>query len=328
MPYLGRPTLPQRLEVALLAPPAFAKAPEGLSAALAERRARRSAMSGGGRSGRASSSSASGTSGDSSGDVLGGRPVENLPATPGATWRIAEGVRGAFELVPETPAKDQEKPSWSLVWRPIASAMTADVPDPTAQSRPAVGEAEEESRVFNPAARAAEQLEPDLDLGRSVLATGLTLCTWEAYRGRKFIDKHQVVKAEELPAYVRMNVETLSGTRIEWVFEVGWVIGAEPGTVIRATPGATVGGAGAGSPPQPVETNGQPVPATPTTPARPATGTPVPGTSTPAQPVRPMSPGRTTPSQPAQAAPPPKPPGATPRPAPSKGNGLSPKAAP
>ncbi|MBX3358181.1 MAG: hypothetical protein KF745_07115 [Phycisphaeraceae bacterium] len=180
----------QRLEVAVRAAPAFAKAPDDAPA-------RR----------RAPEPKRTGLSPDTS-DTTNAAPQE---------WEIADGVRGAFELTRDEPQRGDTRPTWILWWRPIASAATAVIPD--------AAPADSDSLSAPPAP------EP-VDMGRARLASGLVECRWDVYRKREWLSEASATSSQELPAYVRLKVQTRSGTRHEWLFEVGWSTGAEPGTVV------------------------------------------------------------------------------------------------
>lgn len=259
MSWHGRLVAPQRLEVALLAPPAFPEPPVGMDRRTWQERQRRAKTS----PARREDSQRDGTS----------------TTTPARAWTIAEGVRGAFELTLETAGKNQTEPSWTLAWKPISSATTARIPTGT-------------GRDAAPNDTLADAVgADDADPGRAVLATGLTACRWEVYSNRRFVEDCAISLAEQLPAYVRMSVATVTGNTMEWVFEVGWSTGAEPGTVVTgaaAAPGASANGA-ASTTGTPATTPGTPVVPTPPAmrPVRPMPGSgpmPTPGTVKPITP--------------------------------------------
>ena len=70
------------------------------------------------------------------------------------------------------------------------------------------------------------------DLPETKILSGLVDAHWQAYRRRQFVPKMISVNAKELPAYVEFKFETVEGRREDWLFEVAWSYGAEPGTVL------------------------------------------------------------------------------------------------
>jgi type II secretory pathway component PulJ len=70
------------------------------------------------------------------------------------------------------------------------------------------------------------------------LLSGLQTCHWTAFRGRKERDKITAKYDSHLPAFVELEVVTASGRRENWIFDVAWTIGPEPGSVLAEAPDA------------------------------------------------------------------------------------------
>lgn len=114
----------------------------------------------------------------------------------GGPSRIAPGVRGVFELTREMVG---DRPGWTLWWR----ALPPPGSSPTAARL-------EEARVR--------------------LISGLVYCRWEIFRNNEFHREARATKVGDLPAYVTLELETADGQWQQWMFEVGWGVGPEPGT--------------------------------------------------------------------------------------------------
>lgn len=159
--------------------------------------------------------------------VLTQAPVRGIHNVPGAFRRVSRttgnrqvsrvsddgGFRGVFELRPshrvdkpglmgrDAQSQDdrvaelsgQRPQSWTLWWRPV---------DPTVQ--------------VDPLAAAADAV---------VVATNLVRCDWQVFEVDHWSDQYAAVFATDLPAYVKMQVETTSGLAGEWLFEIGWTVG-------------------------------------------------------------------------------------------------------
>lgn len=159
---------------------------------------------------------------------------------------LAPGVRGVFELVPDGVdplgslgpntglegwrPRQTSAPGWTLWWRELPPVPTEvdDEADPDAPRR-SINEAEAEQLVRLAAAR------------RVPLLTGLRWVRWEVYRGKRFDTRSRATWVTELPGFVKLAFETVEGRRENWMFEVGWTIGPEPGTEIGSSnlPGRT-----------------------------------------------------------------------------------------
>lgn len=154
---------------------------------------------------------------------------------------IAPGVRGVFELTwePDEPrrgaAPDPEGGAWALWWRTLPPL--ADTPD--AERTEGLSDEEiDRNPMYRPV----------------LLASGLRWCRWEAVRTGETLREFQSTWWEDLPAYVTLEMQTVTGKWSKWMFEVQGTRGAEPGSVIGqneppATPEATdASGENAGAP--------------------------------------------------------------------------------
>ncbi|HYE03470.1 MAG TPA: prepilin-type N-terminal cleavage/methylation domain-containing protein [Phycisphaerales bacterium] len=188
---------------------------------------------------------------------LRGRPADPEEALAQLAERIVPGVRGAFELRYDAPEDPAGEGSWSLWWRQLSGAGFSG--------------------------------HGGRGVGDLLLAPGLASCRWEVFKtttdehnvsdGGRFYDHLSGVWSDDLPAFVNLRVETVAGGVAEWMFEVGWTIGPEPGSTVAdpanpAVPaGASAPGATGSSGPA-----SAPDPGTRSPPARPAPG---PGASPP-----------------------------------------------
>jgi prepilin-type N-terminal cleavage/methylation domain-containing protein len=124
---------------------------------------------------------------------------------------IAPGVRGAFELVqvPGDPYGDYPDGTWELWWRQLT---TADGPAPIDSG-------------------ADEMIWPEgMAPGAVRLASDLTRVHWQVFRGNEWRDEWTATWTDDLPAYVQLEVQTVHGTNHQWLLEVGWTTGKDPGT--------------------------------------------------------------------------------------------------
>lgn len=88
------------------------------------------------------------------------------------------------------------------------------------------------------------------------LLSGLTTCHWTAFRGRKERDKITAKFDRHLPAFIELEIVTAAGRRENWIFDIGWTNGPEPGSVLPEQPDVLNNPPGAGNPNQPGDTNG------------------------------------------------------------------------
>lgn len=178
----------------------------------------------------------------------------------------APGVRGVFEILPDgqTPGgdtfseganvrpvrlSDDGSPLYSLWWRELPPV--GDV-DPTLEDELLAGDDDNgrdsrlsrrerereldrrQSERENDLSLLAESQLSDSSGKRVLLLSGLKTCHWTVLRGRKPRDKITATERGELPAYVELEFVTASGRRENWMFEVGWTTGPEPGSIIPA----------------------------------------------------------------------------------------------
>jgi len=73
------------------------------------------------------------------------------------------------------------------------------------------------------------------------VASGLAACNFQMFREREMVTELVGANAEELPTYIQLEVETLSGLYANYLFEVVWTVDVEDESA-SATSGA--GGAG------------------------------------------------------------------------------------
>lgn len=64
------------------------------------------------------------------------------------------------------------------------------------------------------------------------LISGLRTCQWSIFRKQRLDTQIVALAARELPSYVELSLETIDGRRENWMFEVGWSVGEEPGRPI------------------------------------------------------------------------------------------------
>jgi type II secretory pathway pseudopilin PulG len=139
-------------------------------------------------------------------------------------YGISGSVRGVFELRPNgarelmlfdagmTPADGERsgrelEPGWTLWYRPVF---------PDELVREALGEVPGREEML----RAAAEAYP--------IIRGIKRARFIAfdngYRKATFAAR----TATDLPAYVEIEIETYSGTNVNWMFEVGWLNGPDP----------------------------------------------------------------------------------------------------
>jgi len=143
----------------------------------------------------------------------------------------APGVRGAFEFRSEDDPKILARAAggggggqlWSLWWKQIPYDDSVDPPS--------TGSAEDRAHRLQllALARASRTDTPQIKL-----LSGITDASWQAYRRRRMVPKMAAKFAKELPAYVELKFETVDGRREDWLFEVAWSYGPEPGSEIAA----------------------------------------------------------------------------------------------
>ncbi|MCB9844978.1 MAG: prepilin-type N-terminal cleavage/methylation domain-containing protein [Phycisphaeraceae bacterium] len=142
-------------------------------------------------------------SGRGGGRILRPQRLEVTVSVPPAGFRAAEGfagsprsssrvVRGVFELRPD-------EDSWSMWWRPVQPDGSPQIPG----------------------------FETRRELSAVRLASGIVWCQWQAFRDRERVGELDATWSNELPAYMELEVETVSGLYANWLFEMGWSVGPE-----------------------------------------------------------------------------------------------------
>jgi hypothetical protein len=131
-------------------------------------------------------------------------------------------TRGVFEVRPGRGRDRAADGTWTLWWRPLP---------PHDDGREAL----------------AFRLEPGQDERAVVVADGLTECQWLAFKNRQRGSEIAASKFDELPAYMEMQVATVSGITANWMFEVQWSNGPETGAEAELIAAARAQGAGPGA---------------------------------------------------------------------------------
>lgn len=210
----------------------------------------------------------------------------------------APGVRGVFEVLPdgESPgglggesllgldsgrvgggSNDSDGPTYSLWWRELPRLAGDDEDDllgdetedqpKSASERLEDRERETTGRTSTKNSRSDRAAElnaladaSDTSGKRELLLSGLKTIHWTAVRGKKPRDKITATYDKELPAYVELEIETVNGRNEKWMFEVAWVKGPEPGSIVQqaADPLDALAAGGIGGPGNPDGTAGDP----------------------------------------------------------------------
>lgn len=270
MEYENQQVTPQVLRVALRAPPVAggfadqstntdsgvmlqvvderARAREALERSraqrAAERQTRRTASSTGERS-TASDPTIIGGAGDV---VVGaGEEEEEFDASDINRPR-APGVRAEFILLPDGSAPTSAlqaatatggqaartdpnaQPGWTLWYREMPPRSAASDLSPDERARALAGDTSFLTTDIDPADLALDIDPASLRVVR--LVSGLKTCHWRVFRRGEFASRITAVSARELPAYVELTLETVGGRRENWMFEVGWSDGPEPGQLL------------------------------------------------------------------------------------------------
>jgi len=139
-------------------------------------------------------------------------------------YGISGAVRGVFEFRPngsremllaqagysvaggEVQGLDRE-PGWTMWWRPIF---------PEEVARLNAGEPETEADIL----AAAIEAYP--------IIRGIKRARFLAFDNGYRLVNYAARTASDLPAYIELEIETWSGIYANWMFEVGWVNGADP----------------------------------------------------------------------------------------------------
>lgn len=176
---------------------------------------------------------------------------------------IAPGLRGVFEVTWEPVTDPRDVPqatldaggSWTLWWRPMESQELFAIASESAE----LGE-EGEDRGRDREAGAAEAGDASRDRERDrargpftseldettgppqrlALATNLRTVRWEVVRDSETLEELAATWADELPAYITLEIVTTNGRWQKWMFEVNMNLcfyGPEPGSAVEGQPG-------------------------------------------------------------------------------------------
>jgi hypothetical protein len=138
-----------------------------------------------------------------------------LPVETGPEVGADRSVRGAFEFRPEGRTTAFGEEIYSLWWRPMAQAETAE-------------ELEQAGRPVDvAAAEGAVQLVEEAIWAR-----------WRVFKRREWHESFRAISVPDLPAYAELEITTPEMMTANWIFEVAWTIGEDPS--------APEGGAGEG----------------------------------------------------------------------------------
>jgi len=177
--------------------------------------------------GRAGESGTTSPVSNGASDTLGIDEPSEVDGEGGDEEESVRAVRGVFELrrqevvtaaslaaqrngtpLPQDSSVD-EKPVYELWWVPLAARRTV-----------------EEVRELSRTQRRIEAVSAG-DPQR--IASDITFLRVRMFDDRAKKMAYSATYQKELPAYVEVDVETRSGLRGEWLFEVGWVLGPETG---------------------------------------------------------------------------------------------------
>lgn len=232
----------------------------------------RSGRSGAGSSDRATSGIGSDDSalGDENSDGPDDRTASERLDDAEAERPRAPGVRGVFEILPDGVDAGGEftgagvsmvrleegdgSPTYSLWWRELPPI---EINDDTATSTDTGENGTSDGKDDSTRAREADSAGAAIDRevqrlsdasdasGKRVrLLSGLKTCHWTAFRGRKERDKLTAKWDSHLPAFVELELVTASGRRENWIFDVAWSVGPEPGSLVAQAPDALNAGVG------------------------------------------------------------------------------------
>jgi hypothetical protein len=165
--------------------------------------------------------------------VLSAEPIPAAQGAPGAVESSLSGVpdprlasifsvrdtgvrvRGVFELWPDGAVPGS--PAWAPASRTARDADLRDRGGMTLWWR----RLEAAGRSDTPAHEGAPVR----------LASGLTRCRWRAFHSGQLHAEHWAASALDLPAYVTLDVATVSGVTAGWMFEVGFDVAPDESDV-------------------------------------------------------------------------------------------------
>jgi hypothetical protein len=128
-----------------------------------------------------------------------------LPVETGPEVAADRSVRGAFEFRPEGRTTAFGEAIYSLWWRPMAQAETAE-------------ELAEAPRPIDVAtAEGAVELVEEVIWAR-----------WRVFKRREWRETYRAITVPDLPAYAELEITTPEMMTANWIFEVAWTIGDDP----------------------------------------------------------------------------------------------------
>lgn len=102
-------------------------------------------------------------------------------------------VRGVFELEPDRAVQGGEGWTWALYWREIRDQPEEDQPQ-------------------------------DAPPERILVIDGIRACRWLVYQDHEQKAAYSTSAVVDLPAYVTLEVELMSGLNAQWMFEIAWQV--------------------------------------------------------------------------------------------------------
>lgn len=128
-----------------------------------------------------------------------------LPVETGPDVAADRSVRGAFEFRPEDDVTAFGEQIYSLWWRPMAQAETA----------------EELAQAGRPVDVATVE-------GAVELVEEVIWARWRVFKQREWHETFRAITVPDLPAYAELEITTPEMMTANWIFEVAWIIGEDP----------------------------------------------------------------------------------------------------
>lgn len=114
-------------------------------------------------------------------------------------------MRGAFEFRPEGRVTAFGEQVYSLWWRPMAQAETAEE-----------------------LAEAPRPIDVALAEGAVELVEEVIWARWRVFKERQWRETYRAITVPDLPAYAELEITTPEMMTASWIFEVAWTIGEDP----------------------------------------------------------------------------------------------------
>lgn len=124
---------------------------------------------------------------------------------PGAEVGADRSIRGAFEFRPEGRTTAFGEEIYSLWWRPMAQAETAE--ELAAMGRP---------------------VDVATVAGAVELVEEVIWARWRVFKRRQWHEIFRAITVPDLPAYAELEITTPEMMTANWIFEVAWTIGEDP----------------------------------------------------------------------------------------------------